>query len=242
MADQICPETEKSNIHTRRARFMSDPLDDRELALRRELSKRTISMPSRTPRDEQMDTDPEHIKSLGCEICNLIKEERLEEARERLDKAIQDYPDEPGLLNLEFALSMMLKPFGSYDKAKETTGKAIELAVGRDNSYFVRVALNNMALVAQKEGHEEFSKAMYLAAHYIDNKAIPPMANIAGWYSRKGELENSQSWIDKLLDLYPDWHENEEITTFLEKDEMLRNLRTHEPFKKKVLSKIERKK
>lgn len=220
---------------------MSDPPDERELALRRELSKRTISMPSRTPRDEQMDTDPEHIKSIGSEISHLIKEERLEEAGERLEKAIREHPDEPGLLNLQFALNMMLKPFGSYEKAKDSTGRAIELAVGRGNSYFVRVALNNMALVAQKEGHEQFSKAMYLAAHFIDSSAIPPIANIAGWYSRKGDLENSQRWIEKLLELYPDWPENEEIKTFLEKDEMLRNLRRHEPFKEKVLSKIKRK-
>jgi tetratricopeptide (TPR) repeat protein len=242
MAEPICPETEESNILIRRSRFMSDPLDERELALRRELSKRTISMPSRTPRDEQMDTDPEHIKKLGSEISHLIQDERLEEAKEKLEKAIRDYPDEPGLLNLQFALNMMLKPFGSYDEAKKSTGKAIELAVERDSPYFVRVAINNMALVAQKEGHEEFSKAMYLAAHYIDNKAIPPIANIAGWYSRKGEMENSQRWIEKLLELYPDWYENGQITTFLEKDEMLKNLRDYEPFKKKVLSKIKRKK
>jgi len=221
---------------------MSDSPDDRELALRRELSRRTISMPSRSSRDEQMDTDPEHIKRIGSEISGLIHDERLEEAGERLEKALQEYPDEPGLLNLQFALNMMLKPFGGYDEAKESTGKAMELAVEKGNSYFVRVALNNMALVAHKEGYEQFSKAMYLAAHFIDNKAIPPIANLAGWYSRKGDLENSQKWIEKLLETYPDWHKNDEITTFLAKDEMLRNLRTYEPFKDKVLSRINRKK
>jgi len=219
-----------------------DPIDKKERALRKELSKRTLSMPSRSPRDEQIDTDPEDIKRVGSEISRLIHEERLEEAKERLEKEIEKHPDEPGLLNLQFALNMMLKPFGNYDKAKESTGKAMELAIERDSSYFVRVAINNMALVAQKEGHEEFSKAMYLAAHFIDNMAIPPIANIAGWYSRKGELEKSQKWIEKIIELYPDWHENEEITTFLLKDEMLRNLRSHEPFKEKVLKAINGKK
>ena len=83
---------------------------------------------------------------------------------------------------------------------------------------------------------------MYLAAHFIDNMAIPPIANIAGWYSRKGELEKSQKWIEKIIELYPDWHENEEITTFLLKDEMLRNLRSYEPFKEKVLKVLKGKK
>jgi len=221
---------------------MADPVNEKELALRKELSKRTLSMPSRSPRDEQTDTDSEDIKKVGSEISLLIQEERLEEAKERLGKEIKKYPDEPGLLNLQFALDMMLKPLGSYDKAKESTGKAMELAIERNSLYFVRVAINNMALVAHKEGHEEYSRAMYLAAHFIDDMAIPPIANIAGWYSRKGDLEKSQKWIEKIIELYPDWHENEEITTFLLKDEMLRNLRSYEPFKDKVLKTIKEKK
>ncbi len=237
----MCPELIKRDISKDKAVFMSDSIDERELALRKELSKRTLSMPPRDARDEGMDTDPEHIKKIGSDISHLIREERLEEARERLESEIKKYPDEPGLLNLQFALNMMLKPFGSYDKAKESTAKALELAVNRNSSYFARVAINNMALVAQKEGHDEFSKAMYLAAHFIDNKAITPMANIAGWYSRKGELEKSQKWIEKIIEIYPDWHENEEIKTFLLKDEMLRNLRSYRPFKERVLKVINRK-
>lgn len=222
----------------KRSLQMSDHIDDKELAFRRELSRRTLSMPSRTPRDDQRDTDPEIIKKIGSEISRLIQEERLEDARERLDEELSRYPDEPGLLNLEFALNMILRPFGGYDKARESTGKAMELAVDRGSAYFARVAINNMGLVAQKEGHEEFSLAMYLAAHFIDGMAIPPVANIAGWYSRKGELEKAQKWIEKLIDLYPDWCENEEIVGFLEKDEMLRNLRLYDPFQKRILSKI----
>lgn len=237
----MCPETTKRSISRDRSLFMSDSFDEKELALRKELSKRTLSMPSRDARDEGLDTDPEPIKKIGSEISHLIHEERLEEARERLEREIQNYPDEPGLLNLQFALNMMLRPFESYDKAKESTAKALELAVNRKSSYFVRVAINNMALVAQKEGHEEFSKAMYLAAHFIDNMAIPPMANIAGWYSRKGELEKSQKWIEKIIELYPEWYENEEIRTFLLKDEMLRNLRSYAPFKEKILNVINKK-
>ena len=216
---------------------MSEHVDDRELALRRELSRRTLSMPPRTARDDQRDTDPEVIKRIGAEISLLIQEERLEGARERLDQELARYPD---LLNLEFALNMILKPFGGYDKARESTGRAMELAVERGSAYFARVAINNMGLVAQKEGHEEFSLAMYLAAHFIDDMAIPPIANIAGWYSRKGELVKAQEWIDKLLGLYPDWCEHEEITTFLQKDEMLRNLRSYEPFIKRVLDEIKK--
>jgi tetratricopeptide (TPR) repeat protein len=240
MAGKLCPEREKGDILKDRFPTMSDFIDERELALRKELSKRTLSMPSRDARDEQLDTDPEDIKKIGSEISHLIHEERLEEAKEQLEEALENHPEEPGLLNLQFALNMMLKPFGSYDEAKKSTGKAMELAVKRGSAYFTRVALNNMALAAQKEGHEEFSKAMYLAAHFIDNMAIPPMANMAGWYSRRGELEESMSWIEKLIELYPDWHKNDEITTFLLKDEMLKNLRSYGPFNKKVLNEIKR--
>lgn len=217
---------------------MSDPIDEKERAFRRELSKRTLSMPSLDERPDKSGDDPEHIRKIGIEISALIQEEKLERAQERLAIETGKYPDEPGLLNLQFALDMMLKPFGNYEKAKESTGKAMELAIEKDSSYFARVAINNMALAAQKEGHEEFSRAMYLAAHFIDKTAIPPIANIAGWYSRRGELEKAQKWIDKLLRLHPDWPENDEITTFLVKDEMLINLRTFKPFIKKVLSQI----
>ena len=72
--------------------------------------------------------------------------------------------------------------------------------------------------------------------------AIPPIANIAGWYSRKGDLEKSQRWIERIIELYPDWYENEEIKTFLLKDEMLRNLRSYEPFNQKVLKVLKEKK
>ena len=219
---------------------MSEHIDEKELAFRRELSRRTLSMPSRTDRDDQRDTDPAVIKRIGGEISRLIQEEQLEEARERLDREVADHPDEPGLLNLEFALNMILKPFGGYEKARESTGRAMELAVERGSAYFVRVAINNMGLVAQKEGHEEFSLAMYLAAHFIDGMAIPPIANIAGWYSRKGELAKAQQWIDKLLEFYPDWCSHDEITTFLEKDEMLGNLRSYEPFIRSVLDEIKK--
>jgi len=219
---------------------MIDPINEKERALRRELSKRTISMPSLDNRDDKSRNDPEHIRKIGIEISALIQDEKLEKAQERLAIETEKYPDEPGLLNLQFALDMMLKPFGNYEKAKESTGKAMELAIEKNSPYFARVAINNMALDAQKEGHAEFSKAMYLAAHFIDKAAIPPIANIAGWYSRQGELENAQKWIDKLLSLNPKWPENDEITTFLTKDEMLGNLRTFEPFINKVLSQIKK--
>ena len=239
MADQICPDTRREVFSRERAMRVSDHIDERERALRKELSRRTLSMPSRNARDEDLDTDPEHIKEIGSEISYLIREERLEEAGERLDSAIEQYPNEPGLLNLQFALNMMLRPSGSYDKAKESTRRAMELGIERGSTYFARVALNNMGLAAQKEGHEEFSLAMYLAAHFIDQAAVLPIADIAGWYSRKGELEKSQKWIEKLLKISPDWNQNEEIKTFLLKDEMLRNLRTYAPFREKVLKRID---
>jgi len=215
-----------------------DPLSERERALRIELSKRTISVPSRSERDEQIDRDSEHIREIGGAINTLIREERLEEAGRRLDEAISRHPDEPGLLNLRVVLDVIDKSFGNYQKARESCIAALESATDRDNVYYTSHILNNMALIAQKEGHDEYSKAMYLAAHFIDREAFPPLINLAAWNSRKGNLQEAMAWIERIHATFPDWRDNEEITSFFIKDESLSNLRNYGPFKETVLSVI----
>ncbi len=215
-----------------------DPPSERERALRIELSKRTISVPSRTARDEDIDRDSDEIREIGGAINGLIREERLEEARARLDEALSQYPDEPGLLNLRVVLDVIDKPFGSYQQARESCIAALETAVNKDNIFYTSHILNNMALIAHKEGHDEFSKAMYLAAHFIDRTAFPPLINLAAWNSRKGNLPEAMEWVDRILETFSDWQNNDEITTFFIKDESLSNLRQYEPFKKTVLSAI----
>lgn|GEM_PF-1624899 len=231
--DTICPR-----IVSEGKMRNPDPPGERERALRIELSKRTISIPSRTERDERIDRDSPEIREIGGAINTLIREERLEEARARLDEALVQYPDEPGLLNLRVVLDIMDKPFGDYRQARKNCETALETAVNKDNVFYTCHILNNMALIAHKEGHEEFSKAMYLAAHFIDRTAFPPLINLAAWNSRKSQLEEAMEWIDRILETFPDWRENEEIVTFFRKDESLANLRSYGPFKMKVLSKI----
>jgi len=215
-----------------------DPPGERERAHRIELGKRTISLPSRTERDEHIDRDSPEIRKIGGAINALIREERLEDARSCLDEALALYPDEPGLLNLRVVLDVIDKPFGSYQKARESCIAALETAVNRDNFFYTSHILNNMALIAHKEGHDEFSKAMYLAAHFIDRSAFPPLFNLAAWNSRRGNLPEAMQWIERIQATFPDWRENEEIITFFQKDESLANLRNYHPFKEKTLSKI----
>jgi len=216
-----------------------DPLSERERALRIELSKRTISIPSRTERDEDIARDSEQIRRIGGEINDLIREERLEEAQSRLSEALGQFPDEPGLMNLQVVLDIINKPYGNYARARGSCSVALETAVEKENIFYTSHILNNMALIAHKEGHEEYSKAMYLASHFIDQTAFPPMFNLAAWNSRKGNLPEAMHWIDKVISTFPDWQDNEEIVTFFRKDESLANLRAYKPFLEQVLSKLE---
>lgn len=215
-----------------------DPASERERALRIELSKRTISIPSRTERDEALDKDSAEIRHIGGQINSLIREEKLVEARDRLNKALEDYPDEPGLLNLRVVLDVIDKPFGNYEQARKNCIVALETSVNRDNVYYTSHILNNMALIAHKEGHEECSKAMYLAAHFIDRSAFPPLINLAAWNARKNRLAAAMDWVDRITRAFPDWAVNEEIITFFKKDESLANLRSYTPFKERILSKL----
>jgi tetratricopeptide (TPR) repeat protein len=216
----------------------SKQLSDKELALRKELSKRTVNMISRNSDGQAVAGDPPQVEELGQQISRLISDERLEEARDMLSDSLKKYPQEMGLLSLQMILDVMLKEFGSYDKAKQVGSEIIEIATEKKNAYYAMVAINNLALIAHNEGHDEYSKAMYMAAHLIDGKALGPMRNIAGWYSRRRKLEEAQKWIDKIIATFPEWQSREDITTFLNKDESLANLREYEPFKEKVLAVI----
>jgi tetratricopeptide (TPR) repeat protein len=215
-----------------------DPLSERERALRIELGKRTISIPSRTEREEKIDRDSPQVREIGARINDLIRQERLEEARDRLREALAENPDQPGLLNLQVVLDIMVRPFGNYEQARKNCALALETAVEQNNLYYTCHILNNMALIAHKEGHNEYSKAMYLAAHHIDPQAFPPMLNLAAWNARRGNLVQAQKWIERILDAFPDWTGNSEIVTFFLKDESLTNLRRYRPFMENVLSKI----
>lgn len=212
--------------------------DERERLLRVELAKRTVNVHVTKQDNPEDDKNIDDIHRAGKEISRLIQEERLEQARERLAGELKKYPDELSFLNLQMALDILDRPDGGYSEAKKAGNDLIEHAIEQKSSYYIMAAITNLGLIAHNEGHDHFSKAMYLTAHHLDNNAVTPMRNLAGWYSRRGNLESAQKWIDKIIDVRPDWIEDDGIVTFLKMDESLHNLRDYEPFKQAVTAKI----
>jgi tetratricopeptide (TPR) repeat protein len=222
---------------------MNNPekLDEKMRALRKELSRRTVNLHLSDAQERAMADDAADIIDIGKKISKSIDDERLEEAREQLRIALAEYPEELMFLNLQMILDGLDKPFGNYNSAKKAGSNLIEVAVEKYNTYYTMAAIVNLGLIAHNEGHDDFSKAMYLAAHFIDRKAITPMRNLAGWYSRRGFVDKAQMWVRRIIEAYPDWLDREELITVFLKDESLANLRKHELFKQEILTKIERK-
>ncbi len=219
----------------------ANELDEKERALRIELAQRTVNIYRSSENERRQAEDSLIAKKAGKEISQLIEDERLEKARARLKEELAKHPDELMFLNLQLMLDVLDKPFGSYEQAKRAGSRLIEVAVEKNNTYYTMVAIGNMGLIAHYEGHDEFSRAMYLAAHSMDKKEIFPMLNLTGWYARRGRLEEAQMWIDRIIDTCPDWLERDDIVAFMLKDESLYNLRTYAPYKEKVLFKISEK-
>jgi len=222
-------------------RLMNNPekLDEKMRAMRKELSRRTVNLHLSDVRERSMADDNADIIDIGKKISKSIDDEKLEVAREQLKLAIAQYPDELMFLNLQMILDGLDKPFGNYNSAKKAGSNLIEVAVEKYNTYYTMAAIVNLGLIAHNEGHDDFSKAMYLAAHFIDRNAITPMRNLAGWYSRRGFVEKAMMWIRRIIEAYPDWLDRDDLVTVFLKDESLGNLRKHEPFKKEILSQIE---
>ena len=216
----------------------TDNISERERALRKELAQRTVNISSSEVSQRKAAGDPPELIDIGRKITILIEEERLEDARFLLNKELDKYPDALMLLNFQMVLDSLEKPFGKYDNARKTGIKLIEQSVKEKNSYYTMVGINNLGLIAHKEGQEDLSLAMYLAANYIDDSALFTMCNLAGWYSRKKNLAEAMHWITKIIETNPNWQTDEEITSFLNKDESLYNLRQYDEFKKEILAKI----
>lgn len=218
----------------------TDKIHNHERALRKEFAQRTVNMSSSDEAERITAGDPPEMVKIGREISRLIDDERLEEARQRLAAELQKQPQELMLLNFQMILDSLDKPFGNYDQARKTGARLIAGAVEQNNAYYTMVAINNLGLIAHNEGHEEFSLAMYLAAHFIDNKALFTLCNLIGWYSRRRNFEKAMFWVERIIDYNSDWLSNDEIVSFFTKDESLHNLRNHNEFKIKILSRIKR--
>ncbi|MCP4632768.1 MAG: hypothetical protein GY855_07560 [candidate division Zixibacteria bacterium] len=213
-------------------------LDERERAFRIELQKRVLGLNPRTKEESGGFDLSQYAQSKGDEISNLIYDENLEKARELLREELSKYPDELLFLNLQMTLDMIDKPFGSYEDARKIGYKLFELAVEKNNEYFTWVAINNIGIIVRIEGDEETAKLMFLTAHFINRQSLAPMQNLANWFSRKGLLEEAQSWIERILKEYPEWKKKEELITYFKFEEALNNLRSFEPFKEMVMSEL----
>lgn len=217
----------------------SNKINNRQKALRKELAERTVKA-NLTPDEKRRQAgDSEHVKEIGRKISRLLDDEHVEEARELLEKSIRENPSELGFLNLKTIVEILDHPLGNFDQAKKSGLKTAELAVGKQNAYYLMAVLCNMGLVALYEGHDEFSKIMYLTAHFIDSKALTPMQNLLSWCSRKGRLEEAMDWAEQIFRVYPEWPSDPGLSGYFKKDESLNNLRKYEPFRDKVMSKLE---
>lgn len=213
--------------------------DDRERALRIELGERTVDADARPEDTYQNAGDSPYVRKVGDEISKLMREGYLEEARTRLVEELAKAPDELRFLNLQTLLEIYDRTFNDFEAARKYACLTLEKAIEKDNGHYIRTSLIHTGIIAQYEGHSQYSLAMYLAAHFINKKAIVPMQNLAGWYARREKLENAQDWINQIINAFPDWLDNAEIKNFFIKDESLRNLRTYKPFVDNVLLKIE---
>ena len=93
-------------------------------------------MLSREEEAQKASRDPEYVRRIGKEISQLIREEFLEEARERLERELQTNPDELGFLNLLMIINVMDRKFGDFSEAKKLGSRIMELAVEQDNVYY----------------------------------------------------------------------------------------------------------
>ncbi|NLI15638.1 MAG: hypothetical protein GX409_05045 [candidate division Zixibacteria bacterium] len=213
-------------------------LDERERALRIELGKRTVCAEARADREYQVALDTEYARQMGDQISKLMREERLEEARKLLAQELSKHPRELRFLNLQTLVGLYDHPSGDFSEAQKYARLTMEIAVEKGNSHYQQTALCHMGIAAQLEGKTQYSLMMYLAAYSIDKSYIVPIQNLAGWYATQGQLEDAMLWIDRLLEISPDWQTRNDIIDYLLKDEAINNLRKHKRFVEEVSNKI----
>jgi len=215
-----------------------DHLDEKERALRIELGKRTVCAEARDDRDYEVAEDSEYARDTGDQISLLMRQEKLGEARRRLANELQKTPEELRFLNLQTLLELYDRPAGDFTEAKKYARLTMETAVAKHNPHYMQTALAHMGIIAQLEGQSHYSLMMYLAAYSIDRKYVVPIQNLAGWFATNGRLAEAQSWIDRLIEICPDWASREDMVLFFEKDESIHNLRNYQPFIDKIMTKI----
>jgi len=216
----------------------SNKTTNKQSALRKEFAERTVKANLTPEKMRSQAGDSDFVRDIGKKISYLLEEEQLSEARQLLEKSIKENPAELGFLNLQTIINILDHAPGNFGPAKKSGLKTAEMAAAGNNAYYMMAVLCNMGLVALYEGHDEYSKLMYLAAHFIDSNALTPMQNLLSWCSRKNLLDEAMGWVDKIVEAYPDWAANPAIAGYFKKDESLSNLRKYEQFQTKVMSKI----
>ena len=219
-------------------------IDERILALRKELGDRILKIMFGGTNIDIKQIKPEIIEKIR-RINGFIKEEKFEKAKEEIKKAIKKHPNDPDILNLQMLLEFSFRTIDSentdYTKIREIGCRILESAVNDNLKHQIVFSLNNLGVIANFEGLSEYSKALYLAAHYIDKDSYLPLLNLVAWSSRKNLLDEAMEWVYKIIDKYPDWLENKEIRIFFANDESLHKLRSYDIFKNEVLNKIKKK-
>ncbi|MBD3234097.1 MAG: hypothetical protein GF315_10290 [candidate division Zixibacteria bacterium] len=238
---------------------------EKELRLRKELAERTIKLNPHWNElheskedvmnsvkfehhedapDENLDaiveTEPKELGPIVKDISSLIRDEKLEEAMEELEKRMTEYPDEPRLYSLKMVIEMLDRPINESARVKNVGCEALEVALKKNAPSHVSAVLNNMGILALSEGLKEYSKIFYLAAYFVNKNALSPLENIIGWCSRHNELEEAMIWVDRLIKKFPNWTANQDIISFFTKDESLHNLREHNEFQDTILKRIEK--
>lgn len=256
---------EKSMTAITKQNTMKRKPSEKELRLRKELAERTVKLNPHWDElhvgkedvmnsvkfehhedspDENLDaiaeTEPEELGPIVKDISSLVRDEKLEEAMEELEKRMIEYPDEPRLYSLKMVIEMLDRPFNDYERIKRVAGDAMEVALKKNAPSHVSAVLNNMGILALSEGFKEYSKIFYLAAYFVNKNALSPLENIIGWCSRYNELEEAMTWVEKLIKKFPNWTDNEDIISFFTKDESLHNLRKYSQFQNIILSQIEK--
>jgi tetratricopeptide (TPR) repeat protein len=213
-----------------------------------ELGKRTTILELRDSRSQAKAGDADYVQKKGDEIANLIHEGSSEKARELIEMELNKNPDELRFMNLMMILEMFAGPIGDYSKARSFGTRVMDAAVGKNRPHYVQAALTNLGIIAQREGLDDYSKVLYLAAHFIDKDDINSLQNLASWEARRNNLDRAQKYIDSIIDVVnktcTNWvEERQDIVDWLLKDSSLSALRSdYQPFQQKVINKIRTKK
>jgi tetratricopeptide (TPR) repeat protein len=124
-----------------------------------------------------------------------VQQGRLKPAQEVLKTGLSRHP---GIGELQYSLGLLLARDGELQAAADALQKAARLLPNRG-----RVAYN-LALAWQQLGKPKLAEQSFLAAVKTDPKDPDLLYALAAFYFHEHQLQQSQSWTEKLRLLRPD--------------------------------------